>query len=98
MPAGSLRHLEMITLGIQDLKRFVRRAWIARSRYPVLRVPLPTRFEGGWFLAFGDEMGYTIFFKRIFEDHERRFFERIIKQRRRCTPSLTWGPIKVSTL
>ena len=33
-------------------------------------------------MAFGDEMGYTIFFKRIFEDHERRFFERIIKQQK----------------
>jgi FkbM family methyltransferase len=69
-------------LRIRDLKRFARRAWIARSRYPVLRLPLPTRFEGGWFLAFGDEMGYTIFFKRIFEDHERRFVERIIKHER----------------
>lgn len=67
------------TLRIQDIKRFVRRAWMARSGYPVLRLPLPARYEGGWFLAYGDEMGYTIFFRRVFEAHERRFFERILR-------------------
>jgi FkbM family methyltransferase len=51
---------------------------MARSRYPVLRLPLLVRYEGGWFLAYGDEMGYTIFFKRPFEKHERRFMERIL--------------------
>lgn len=59
-------------------KRLMRRVWKTRSKYPVLRVPLVTRYEGGWLLAYPDEMGYGMFFKRPFENGERRLFTRIL--------------------
>ena len=66
-------------MDLRTVKKLVRRVWMERARYPIVSLPLPTRYEGGWFLAYGDEMGYTIFFGRPFELYERRFFERLVK-------------------
>lgn len=68
--------------GLTDAKAAVRRFWKTRSRYSILRTPLITRYEGGWLLAYPDEMGYVMFFKRGFENNERRAFQRLVQSGR----------------
>lgn len=68
--------------GLTDAKAAVRRFWKTRSRYSFLRTPLITRYEGGWLLAYPDEMGYVMFFKRGFENDERRAFQKLLRSGR----------------
>lgn len=67
------------------LKRAGEQLWYARSRFPWLNFPVPCHLPyGGWFLAYGDEMGARVFGYRLsrhpYEEGPWKFLSRRLRQ------------------
>lgn len=56
---------------LRSVRRLVRGAWRGRASVPGLGFPIPTRFEGGWFLSRPDDIGLQMFFNAGYEQGER---------------------------
>ncbi len=57
----------------------LRRLWFLRSRFFLLNFPFPCRLPyGGWWLAYGDVMGLSVFSTR-YEEGEWRFVSRLLR-------------------
>jgi FkbM family methyltransferase len=74
-----------IKTSFRTLEHICRFVWMARNQLSFLNVPFPCWLScGGWFLAYGDEMGYSAFleafFGRSYEAGAGKFVGRFLRK------------------